>query len=175
MAARAYSKNTVRAQKADGAIFQAFCEERGLAFFPASPGTIRGFVEYCVEIGKKSATISRAHIAAGLSSPAATEAVRVALKWRRRRLPGRIKHWLRGEGDQGIYRFWLRADREKALLCVAYDTMARRSELVGQKKFAVATLRLISTKSHWYFSLEPLAESRTGAIESSVAPPATAP
>src|SRR5258708_21793561 len=80
MAAGAYSKNTVRAQKADGAIFQAFCDARGLEFFPAEPKTIRAFVEYCVEIGKKPATIrryvatiSRAHIAAGLSSPAASE------------------------------------------------------------------------------------------------------
>jgi site-specific recombinase XerD len=87
MAAGAYSKNTVRAQKADGAIFQAFCEGRGLAFFPAEPKTIRAFVEHCVEIGKKPATtrryvatISRAHVAAGLSSPAASEPVRLALK-----------------------------------------------------------------------------------------------
>jgi hypothetical protein len=34
----------------------------------------------------------------------------------------------------------LRADREKVLLCVAYDTMARRSELVG---FDVEDLELL--------------------------------
>jgi hypothetical protein len=38
------------------------------------------------------------------------------------------------EGDQGIYRSagkGLRADRERALLCVAYETLARRGELVA--------------------------------------------
>jgi hypothetical protein len=43
MAQRAYAKNTLRAQKADGAIFQSFCEVNGLAFFPADPKTIRAF------------------------------------------------------------------------------------------------------------------------------------
>src|SRR5271166_6023126 len=71
MAERAYSPNTLRAQKADGAIFQAFCESRGVPYLPAGPKTIRAFIECCVEIGKKPATvkryvaIARAHIAAG--------------------------------------------------------------------------------------------------------------
>jgi hypothetical protein len=56
-------------------LFQAFCETRELAFFRAEPKTIRAFVEHCVEIGKKPATIrryvatiSRAHVAAGLGT-----------------------------------------------------------------------------------------------------------
>src|SRR5258708_31991425 len=76
MAAGAYSKNTVRAQKADGAIFQALCEARGLSYFPAEPKTIRAFIEHCVTEQKKPATIrryvatiARIHIAAGLLSP----------------------------------------------------------------------------------------------------------
>jgi hypothetical protein len=39
MAEGAYSANTLRAQKADGAIFQAFCESRGVPFLPADPKT----------------------------------------------------------------------------------------------------------------------------------------
>jgi integrase len=80
----AYAKNTVRAQKADGAIFQAFCEGRGLAYFPAEPTTIRAFVEHCVEQQKKPATIRR-----------------------------------------------YVATISRALLCIAYDTMARRSEFLA--------------------------------------------
>jgi hypothetical protein len=38
MAAGAYSKNTVRAQKADGAIFQAFCEGREWCSFRRARG-----------------------------------------------------------------------------------------------------------------------------------------
>jgi hypothetical protein len=47
MAKEAYSKNTQRAQRADGAVFQRFCERAGLEFFPAAPMTIRAFIEYC--------------------------------------------------------------------------------------------------------------------------------
>ena len=46
MAEGAYSANTLRAQKADGAIFQAFCEGRGEPYLPADPKTIRAFIEH---------------------------------------------------------------------------------------------------------------------------------
>jgi integrase len=114
-----------------------------LAFFPAEPKTIRAFVEYCVERQEKPATIrryvatiSRAHVAAGFASPTASEAVRLALKEVGRKTSARqdqslalgwkeIKEFVDTAGEG------LRADRERALLCVAYDTMARRSELVA--------------------------------------------
>src|SRR6202167_2102561 len=73
MAEGAYSANTLRAQKADGAIFQAFCESRGEPYLPADPKTIRAFIDDQVKAGKKAATvkryvatIARVHIAAGL-------------------------------------------------------------------------------------------------------------
>src|SRR5271169_2460816 len=73
MAEGAYSANTLRAQKADGAIFQAFCEGRCESFLPAEPATIRAFIEHEVNAGKKPATvrryiatISRAHVGAAL-------------------------------------------------------------------------------------------------------------
>ena len=87
MAQGAYSKNTRRAWQADGAVFQAFCEGAGLAFFPASPLTLRQFIEHCMGVGKRPATvrrylatIARAHLAAELTSPCASEPVRLALK-----------------------------------------------------------------------------------------------
>lgn len=143
MAKEAYSKNTQRAQRADGAVFQGFCERVGLEFFPAAPMTIRAFIEDCVKVGKKPATvrryvatIARAHLAAGLTSPCASEPVRLALKEMGQKTSSRqrqalalgwkeIKEFIETAGDG------LRADRERALLCVAYDTMARRSELVA--------------------------------------------
>src|SRR5882724_12718850 len=76
MAEGAYSPNTLRAQKADGAIFQAFCESRGESYLPADPTTIRAFIEHEVKAGKKPATvrryvatIGRAHIGGGLLNP----------------------------------------------------------------------------------------------------------
>jgi integrase len=143
MAEGAYSANTLRAQKADGAKFQVFCEGRGKSFLPADPTTIRAFIEHEANSGKKPATvrrhiatIGRAHIGAGLLNPCSSEAVRLALKKMGRETSARqtqaralgwkeIKEFI-GSAGQG-----LRADRERAMLCVAYETLARRGELVA--------------------------------------------
>jgi integrase len=143
MAEGAYSPNTLRAQKADGAIFQAFCESRGEPYLPAEPKTIRTFIEDRVQAGKKPATIkryvatiARVHIAAGLLNPCSSEAVRLGLKKMGRETSARqdqahplgwkdIKEFIDSAGDS------LRVDRERAMLCVAYETLARRGELVA--------------------------------------------
>jgi integrase len=143
MAEGAYSANTLRAQKADGAIFQAFCESLGEAYLPADPKTIRSFIDDCVKAGKKPATvkryvatIARVHIAAGLLNPCSSEAVRLGLKKMGRESSARqdqaqplgwkdIKEFIDSAGEG------LRADRERAMLCVAYETLARRGELVA--------------------------------------------
>jgi len=139
----AYSANTLRAQKADGAIFQAFCESRGEPYLPAEPKTIRAFIDDRVKAGKKPATvkryvatIARAHVAAVLLNPCSSEAVRLGLKKMGRETSARqdqahplgwkeIKDFIDSAGE-GI-----RADRERAMLCVAYETLARRGELVA--------------------------------------------
>ena len=143
MAESAYSKNTRRGWKADGAVFQAFCERAGLAFFPALPLSLRQFIDHCMGVGKRPATIrrylatiARAHLAAGLTSPCASEPVRLALKEMGQKTSARQRQ-ARPLGWTEIKKFidaagkGLRADRERTLLCVAYDTMARRSELVA--------------------------------------------
>jgi integrase len=145
MAEGAYSSNTLRAQKADGAIFQAFCERRGEPYLPADPTTIRAFIDDRVKVGKKPATvkryvatIARVHIAAGLLNPCSSEAVRLGLKKMGRETSARqdqahplgwkdIKEFIDSAGEG------LRADRERAMLCVAYETLARRGELVSLK------------------------------------------
>ena len=143
MAEGAYSANTLRAQKADGAIFQSFCEARGEAYLPADPKTIRAFIDDRVKAGKKPATIkryvatiSRVHMAARLLNPCSSEAVRLGLKKMGRETSARqdqahplswkdIKEFVESAGEG------LRADRERAMLCVAYETLARRGELVA--------------------------------------------
>jgi integrase len=143
MAEGAYSPNTLRAQKADGAIFQAFCESREQRYLPADPKTIRAFIEECMKVGKKAATIkryvatiARVHVAAKLLNPCSSEAVRLGLKKMGRETSARqdqahplgwkdIKDFIDSAGEG------LRADRERAMLCVAYETLARRSELVA--------------------------------------------
>jgi integrase len=143
MAEGAYSPNTLRAQKADGAIFQAFCESHSEPYLPADPKTIRAFIDDRVKARKKPATIkryvatiARVHIAAGLLNPCSSEAVRLGLKKMGRETSARqdqahplgwkdIKEFIATAGDG------LRADRERAMLCVAYETLARRGELVA--------------------------------------------
>ena len=143
MAEGAYSPNTLRAQKADGAIFQAFCESRGEPYLPVDPKTIRAFIEHCVKNDKKPATIkryvatiARVHVAAKLLNPCSSEAVRLGLKKMGRETSARqdqahplswrdIKDFIESAGKG------LRADRERAMLCVAYETLARRGELVA--------------------------------------------
>jgi integrase len=145
MAEGAYSVNTLRAQKADCAIFQAFCESRSEPYLPADPKTIRAFIEDRVKVGKKPATIkryvatiARVHIAAGLLNPCSSAAVGLGLKKMGRETSARqdqahplgwkdIKEFIEGAGEG------LRADRERAMLCVAYETLARRGELVALK------------------------------------------
>ena len=142
MAEGAYSPNTLRAQKADGAIFQAFCESKVEHYLPAEPKVIRAFIEQCVKDGKKpatirryAATIGRIHVAAGLLNPCSSEYVRLGLKKMGRETSARqnqahplgwkdIKEFIESAG------VGLRADRERAMLCVAYETLARRGELV---------------------------------------------
>jgi integrase len=143
MAEGAYSPNTLRAQKSDGAIFQAFCESCGESYLPADPKTIRDFIEDRTKAGKKPATvkryvatIARVHVAASLLNPCSSEAVRLGLKKMGRKTSARqgqahplnwkeIKEFIESAGEG------LRADRERAMLCVAYETLARRGELVA--------------------------------------------
>ena len=143
MAQGAYPENTKRAWRADWAIFKAFYDSQGLSALPALPTTVREFVRHCIELQKKPATIrryvatiARAHKVTDLENPCTKEPVRLALKEMTRTLAVRqrqarplgwaeIKAFNDGAG-KGI-----RADRERALLCVAYDTMARRAELVA--------------------------------------------
>jgi integrase len=143
LAEGAYSPNTLRAQKADGAIFQAFCKGQGVSYLPADPMTIRGFIDYSVKAGKKPATIkryvatiARVHVAAKLLNPCSSEAVRLGLKKMGRETSARqdqahplgwkeIKEFIETAGEG------LRADRERAMLCVAYEMLARRGELVA--------------------------------------------
>jgi integrase len=143
MAEGAYAANTLRAQKADGAIFQAFCDALGESFLPAEPKAIRAFIEHEVKAGKKPATvrryiatIGRAHIGAGLLNPCSGEAVRLALKkmgreTSARQAQARALGWKEIKDFIGSAGKGLRADRERAMLCVAYETLARRGELVA--------------------------------------------
>ncbi len=142
-ARQVYPEATLRAWRFDWAAFLAFCKPRGLLPLPAAPSTVAAFIEACGEASKKPATVRRylatiacAHRAARILNPNDDQDVKLALKSLYNRNPKRqrqakalgwheIKRFLITAGDN------IRADRERALIAVAYDTMARRSELVS--------------------------------------------
>jgi hypothetical protein len=87
MAQGAHPPNTVRAWRADWKTFTEFCFATGESPLPASPHTVRAYVQHCMTEAKKPATIhwylatiSRAYRGAELLSPCASEPVRLALK-----------------------------------------------------------------------------------------------
>jgi integrase len=138
-----YPATTQRAWRFDWAVFLGFCDPRGASPLPASPETVAAFVEACRAAGKKPATIQRhlstvalAHRVAKLDNPCIEEPVKLAIKGLTNAVSVRQRQ-ARGLGWAEIERFLksagasLPATREGALLCVAYDTMARRSELVA--------------------------------------------
>jgi integrase len=142
-ARRVYPEATLRAWRFDWAAFLAFCKPRGLLPLPAAPSTVAAFIGSCGEAGKKPATVRRylatiacAHRAAKILNPNGDEDVKMALKGLYNKSPKRqrqakalgwheIKRFLITAGDN------IRADRERALIAVAYDSMARRSEVVA--------------------------------------------
>jgi integrase len=142
-ARRVYPEATLRAWRFDWAAFLAFCKPRELLPLPALPSTVAAFIGSCGDAGKKPATVRRylatiacAHRAAKILNPNDDEDVKLALKGLYARSPKRqrqakalgwheIKRFIITAGDN------IRADRERALLGVAYDTMARRSEVVA--------------------------------------------
>jgi len=132
----AYPPNTRKAWACDWAVFISFCESLKVCPLPATPETVATFVAQWRIEGKKPATVRRylstialAHLVAKLMNPCDDEAVRleikgftgaVSVRQRQARALGwaQIKQFLETAGES------LPATRERALICVAYDTMA---------------------------------------------------
>lgn len=142
MAERAYAANTLRAWRADWAVFESYCRRHALDALPAAALTVRAFAFDCMGTGKRPATIrrylatiARAHRAAKLENPADSEPVRLAMKEIGRALTTRQRQ-ARALGWSEIEQFLqrepvtLRDHRDRAFIAVAYDTLARREELV---------------------------------------------
>jgi integrase len=142
-ARRVYPANTQKAWRCDWAVFLAFCEPANVCPLPAAPESVAAFVAHCGDVGKKPATVRRylstiavAHRVAKLVNPCADEAVQLEIKGLTNAMSARQRQ-ARALGWAEIKRFIetagesLPATRERALICVAYDTMARRSELVA--------------------------------------------
>ena len=139
----AYAANTEVAWESDWRGWLDFCSARVADPLPASPLTVRAYIEARCGLGRRKSTIRRnvatiaaAHAAAGLTDPCGHPAVHLALKMMGRALPGSPRQ-ARGLVWAEIAQFLQIADddlrtlRERALLTLGYDAMARREELVA--------------------------------------------
>ena len=139
----AFAPNTVRALRADTAVFTAWCHGAGVSALPASPQAVADFIGAMRAAEKRPATIRRyvssvahLHRAAGLPVPSDSNAVKLALR-RMMREDGAAQRQADGLTRRLVDRALhaggsrLRDQRNRALLAVAYDTLCRRSELVA--------------------------------------------
>jgi site-specific recombinase XerD len=151
-ARHAYPETTKKAWRSDWKLFSGFCLARGECPLPAESTTVAAFVDdrrlnqrKPASIRRYLATITRAHEIAGLADPCRDQMVQLELRslnylMSTRQRQARALNW------DHIQRFLasagtsLRATRERALLSVAYDVMARRSELVALNVDDVAFL-----------------------------------
>jgi integrase len=141
--------NTQRARRCDWKVFTTFCAERSYLALPASPAVVAAFIETMstptptmrarsvATLERYVSTIAHAHTLADLPDPTRTAYVKGAYRqFTRGRPTSQPKQALRWEHishaldalDTGLRTWDLRA---KALLAVAYSTMARRAELVA--------------------------------------------
>ena len=119
-----------------------WCEQVGRTALPASPETVSTFIDVQAAI-KAPATvrryissIARLHRAAGIDNPTDDDTVKLALK-RMARANGQRQKQADALNRSHVDRMLIAAGttkialRDKVLLAVAYDLLARRSELVA--------------------------------------------
>ena len=146
----AYAPNTLRAFRADFEEFINFCEKLGAKALPAKPETAAKFIDEMTERELASASIRRKIVSIGsvhklleLPDPTKAGCVKLATRKMHRKLGRACKQAqpINKEILEIMIRTCsskepaekLRALRDRVLIMLAYDTMARRSELVSLK------------------------------------------
>jgi integrase len=145
-AAGAYADNTMRAHRADWGVWSRWCEEHNLAVFPCGIDQVESFLLDCIAGGRKRSTLSRymatfrkVHEAAEVPCPLDSRDGK--LMWRAilrdERLSKRQKQAVGMTWDD-VQKILAHLDasvpkdaRDAALVCLAYETQLRMSELVA--------------------------------------------
>jgi site-specific recombinase XerD len=141
--AGAYAPATLRAHRSQFGQFISWCEGQRRRALPAAPDTVCAYLEGLLQRGRRPAGVTHAldsiaalHRFNGLADPTKSPDVRLAVRRMHRRL-GRHHRQALGLGWSWVARMLeatgddLRGQRDRALLRVAYDTLARSSELTS--------------------------------------------
>lgn len=172
----AYSDQTLRAYRADIKTFVSWCLANSRLPFPAQPQTIAEFIGHEITrcapstIRRSLAAIRKIHAVLNYPNPCCNEHVKLALRRALRARDNRphqafpINAELR---DQLLNCFAndLIGLRNRALIALGYDTMARRSELVAMRiediqKSAKGSGKILIRRS----KNDPLGKGRYGII-----------
>jgi integrase len=142
MSQGAFSPNTLRAIASDTRIFQAWCADTVRPYIPATSDAVAAFIDDMGQTRKPAtvaryvASIDHLHRALDLPPPGAGNAARLALR-RLRREKGTRQDQAKALRWTTLSKALDRMDddlidlRDAALLCLAYDTFARASELIA--------------------------------------------
>jgi len=138
----AFAENTERARKADWLVFENWCDANHCVSLPASTNVLVSFIDAQAEL-KKVATVKRylttiatAHKVAGLKNPVRHEFVRLAVRRMARKNGTRQDqakslNWPQIHLALQVLDDSPRGLLDKALVCVSYDTLCRRSETIA--------------------------------------------
>ena len=139
----AYAPSTIRAFNADFSSYINFCENNNKDALPTQPSTLATYVEHLTHKKYSSSYIRRILVAISaihrlnrFEDPTKDPDVRLAMRRMHRQL-GRASHQALGVTIDILNQMMeatsndLRGIRDRALLCVSYDTLSRRGELVS--------------------------------------------
>lgn len=146
----AYAPATIKSYFVDFGIFAEWCEANGLAPLPASRDAIVRFLEAqapdkaVATLDRRLYSIRRAHRLLGLQDPTETEAVRLAIRRIKRSKFARPRQ-AKGLTSDYLRRFLdaqpesLLGLRNRAMISLGYELLARRSELIALRTADVQT------------------------------------
>lgn len=138
----AFSDHTLRSYRSDFGLFSAWCRKRRVPFLPASSDTVAAYIETermrlkPGTLKRRLAAIRKLHHLAGEGDPTRDAEVDLAMRRAGRAQPSRPQQAL---GITAERRDRLLAQctddliglRDKVLVCVGFDTLCRRGELVA--------------------------------------------
>jgi site-specific recombinase XerD len=141
----AYAPNTIRAFRADFEEFEEYCKSSKRRSLPAAPQTIAEFIDSQISRGIRATTVKRklvslaaVHRLSDLGDPTKSSTVRISVRRMCRKLGAAYKQAL--PVTSSMLEKMLKATdnslaglRDRALLRIAYDTLARRSEIITLK------------------------------------------